>query len=379
MAETSSDAFLSGEGIPVELHDVETELVRLWGPSAERAGGPELENPHVTRMVLANLVVAGHSTSAAELEPVLFEVTALYPCRSIIIRKTDRPERKINAEVSALCQIPAPGSPQICSDRILLLSGPQAADLLPGAVRPLLEANLPFVLWWAEDPRADEALFRDLGAECSRMILDLPDPGTNQAALRLGLDPKINTHTRDAAWFSLTNWRELVAQFFDPPGHLENLALIDSVRIDALSPGPLPRTAAWLAAWLAGQLNWTPIGTPERSTHELKAQFQGPNGPIKVEITTQNSGSALTQAQIQGITLTTANAQGAERFRLERPTPDSSQIHAKINSTSYCTLPRVVNAPEPTRAKRVAAALQASRVDPTFDHALPHLFWLLEG
>ncbi len=32
MAETSSDAFLTGQGVPVDLHDVETELIRLWGP-----------------------------------------------------------------------------------------------------------------------------------------------------------------------------------------------------------------------------------------------------------------------------------------------------------------------------------------------------------
>ena len=39
MSETSSDAFLSGQSIPVDPHDIETELTRLWGPAAERAGG----------------------------------------------------------------------------------------------------------------------------------------------------------------------------------------------------------------------------------------------------------------------------------------------------------------------------------------------------
>ena len=40
MTETSSDAFLSGQGIPVDPRDIETELTRLWGPAAERVGGP---------------------------------------------------------------------------------------------------------------------------------------------------------------------------------------------------------------------------------------------------------------------------------------------------------------------------------------------------
>ena len=42
---TTTDAFLSGEGVPVNLHDIETELIRLWGPAAERAGGPVPDQP----------------------------------------------------------------------------------------------------------------------------------------------------------------------------------------------------------------------------------------------------------------------------------------------------------------------------------------------
>ena len=57
MPDATTDSFLEGQGIPVDLRDIETELAKLWGPAAEQVGGPELENPHVTRIVLANLVV----------------------------------------------------------------------------------------------------------------------------------------------------------------------------------------------------------------------------------------------------------------------------------------------------------------------------------
>ena len=57
MPVATTDSFLEGQGIPVDLRDIETELAKLWGPAAEQVGGPELENPHVTRIVLANLVV----------------------------------------------------------------------------------------------------------------------------------------------------------------------------------------------------------------------------------------------------------------------------------------------------------------------------------
>jgi glucose-6-phosphate dehydrogenase assembly protein OpcA len=380
MAETSSDAFLSGHGVPIELHDIETELARLWGPAAERAGGPDLEKPHVTRIVLANLVVEGRSAESARLGGVLDTVMARYPCRTIVLCRSEASGRSIAAEVSALCHLPAPGLPQVCSERIVLRASSQAVDLVAGAVRPLLEPDLPFVLWWTNDPRAEEPLFRDLGDECSRLLLDLPDPGAEAAALRLGLDPAICPYSRDTAWFGLTRWRELIAQFFDPPCHLEPLARIDSVRIDAVSPraGSIPRLAVWLAAWLAGQLGWEQRDRPERSAGRLKAGFRGPSGPIAVEIVAESAPGLFT-AQLNGTTLTTRGPDGAETFQLRRKSPTSPEIEIKVDSPDYCTLPRVVLAPELDALHRISAALESSRHDPSFRNALPHALWLLDG
>lgn len=282
-SDAASASFLEGQGISVPLPQIETELSKLWGPAAEQIGGPEIENPHVTRIVLANLVVACLDGDCASLGPVLETVIARFPCRAIVVRASDDPDRQIRAEVSALCHLPAPGLPQVCSERIVMRSGPKAIDLIPGAVRPLLEADLPMVLWWTGDPRQHESLFRDLADEGSRLILDLPDPGTDAGALRLGLDPAISECSRDSAWFGLARWRELVAQFFDPPCHPHSLKQIDTVHIEAQSPDPAqpPRMAIWLVAWLAGQIGWKPTGQPVNSTvvseSTLTATFAGPS------------------------------------------------------------------------------------------------------
>ncbi|HMB06493.1 MAG TPA: glucose-6-phosphate dehydrogenase assembly protein OpcA [Isosphaeraceae bacterium] len=377
---TSTDAFLQGQGIPVALHDIETELNRLWGPAAVRVGGPDLEEPTVTRIVLANLVVLARQVGAERVHAALESVTARYPSRTICVRRTDEPGRAIGAEVSALCHLPAPGLPQVCSERIVLRAGPQATDLLPGAIRPLLEADLPFVLWWTDDPRRDEALFRDLGDECSRLILDLPDPGADPAAIALGLDPTICRYSRDSAWFGLTRWRELIAQFFDPPSHTDTLSRIDSVRIAARAPGAEapPRLAIWLAAWLAGQLGWRPEGRPERSGGQLRATFRGPAGPIPVAIDTE-AVPGLAFAQLSDAILTTKVPDGAETFRLHRPSASSHEVRVSIDSPAYCTLPRVVLVPPMDPPHRVAAALESSRLDPPYRKALPHTLWLLSG
>ena len=379
MPEMTSSDFLSGQGLPVDLHGVEAELARLWGPAAEQVGGRDVENPNVTRIVLANLVVAARSDDSGDLRKALDTVTARYPSRTIVLQRTSDPGRSIQAEVSALCHLPAPGLPQVCSERIALRAGPNAVHLIPGAVRPLLEAELPFILWWTDDPKNDERLFRDLADECTRLILDLPDPGASPESLRLGLDPAICPHARDSAWFGLTRWRELIAQFFDPPGQPEDLERINSVTIEAVAPtnDTPPRLAVWLAAWLAGQLGWSPQGQAKRVPGRLSATFKSRAGDVAVSIATA-ADPALPTARLNATTLTTRGAD-CETFRLERVATSSQEVRIKTNCRSFCSQPRTALAPEVEPARRVSAALESSRTDPPFVHALPHALWLMEA
>jgi glucose-6-phosphate dehydrogenase assembly protein OpcA len=385
MSDATSNSFLEGQGIPVALPQIETELSKLWGPAAEQIGGPEIENPHVTRIVLANLVVECLAGDCASLGPVLETVIARFPCRAIVVRGSGDTDRQIRAEVSALCHLPAPGMPQVCSERIVMRSGPNAIDLIPGAVRPLLEADLPMVLWWTGDPRQHESLFRDLADECSRLILDLPDPGTDAGALRLGLDTAISECSRDSAWFGLARWRELVAQFFDPACNPHSLKQVDTVHIEAQSPDPAepPRSAVWLVAWLAGQLGWKSAGQPVNSAGDsesiLTATLAGPAGNVVVDIVTRPApaGTPATP-RLTAVVITTRTPVGTETFRLRRPDPASPAIHVEAEAPGSCLLPRVVEAAELDPARRIAAALESSRLDPPFQKALPLALWLME-
>ena len=378
---TATDAFLQGQGIPVDPRAIETELARLWGPAAQRIGGPELEHPNVTRVVLANLVVVGPSGGSSELEAALDVVSARFPARSIILNRTSQTSKDVTAEVTAQCHLPAPGMPQVCSERIILSAGPGAIGLLPGAVRPLLEADLPFVLWWADDPTNAESLFRDLAGECSRLVLDLPDPGASVAAIRLGLNPAICTHARESAWFGISRWRELLAQGFDPPCDLKMLAKISAVEIKVAVPtitAQPPRLAAWLVAWLAGQLDWKADGVPSRTEGRLTATFQGPSGPIEIGIEVLGD-PGLKTSRLLGAKITTMLDGQPGIVRVERPESGSEQVRVSFEMPSACAFPRFIHAPESDRAHRVSSALESSRDDVPFRNALPHLLWLLEG
>ena len=98
-------------------------------------------------------------------------------------------------------------------------------------------------------------VFDELGYRRYEWKCDSLNAPSRAAAQRLGFRHEglfrqatvYKGRSRDTAWFGLTRWRELVAQFFDPPCHHEPLTSIDSVTIDALSPSndATPRLAVW--------------------------------------------------------------------------------------------------------------------------------------
>lgn len=377
MTEATSDAFLSGEGVPVPLRDVDAELARLWGPAAEREGGPDLERPTVTRLALANLVLADLESDGAHTRAILEGVTRHFPSRTIILRRSGRDDRELTAEVAALCHLPAPGMPQVCAERIILRAGEAALDLIPGAVRPLLEADLPLVLWWAGDPLPTATLFRDLADESARLILDLPDPGTNPEALRFALDLQVNAFGRDQAWFGITLWRERLAHFFDAPGAAAALDRIERVRIEvAVPPGAVgtPRVALWLAAWLAGQLGWSHRARIAIGHTLYGAVFNGPAGGLAIEFETVTR-DGLDLPVVIAARLEAGDAGTFEARRLN----GGAEVRIQAEVPGQPAFPRLVRGPEWSAAHRIAAALESARDDPPYRAALPHLLWMLGG
>ena len=267
-------------------------------------------------------------------------------------------------------------------------------DLLPGAVRPLLEADLPLVLWWTGDPRKHEPLFRDLADECSRLILDLPDPGADAGALRLGLDPALGPCSRDSAWFGLARWRELVAQFFDPPATREKLNRIDSVHHRGSSrpirPSRPGRRSGWSPGWpasSAGSRKAAPSTARLPIPRALcRHDCSGPRGEVPVSIVTR----AISRRSVRPWPQTRrrdhqdpAATRGRQELRRDAsgssgPGPARRLSSSRPTDPDSCRLPRGIDAPELDAARRVATALESSRIDIPFRNALPIALWLME-
>ncbi len=369
MNATTHDAFLGGQGVPVDPSRIEAELQGLWGPAAEEAGGPDIDHPNVTKLVLANLVVSAFGPGSDAHAPVLEEVLARFPCRAIVLRRDDEPGRRVRAEVSAVCHLPAPGRPQVCSERIVLHAGADALDMLPGAIRPLLESDLPFILWWTDDPRETPKLFTDLLDEVTRAVIDRHDPTADPSFLT-GLPGW--AVVRDAAWFGISNWRELIAQLFDPMtarGELDRIASVEMV-VRAPSTERIPRAVAWLSAWLAGQLGWTLKERREEAGGGLSALFLGPTGDVKITARVVLNPEAK-RAQFNEVVLTTRHDDGEGTFHLRRVPERPEEVRIEVCSSTHCSLPRLVRVPELGAVRRVASALEARREDEPYVKALP--------
>jgi len=78
------------------------------------------------------------------------------------------------------------------------------------------------------------------------------------------------------------------------------------------------------------------------------------------------------------VTITAHGPHGLETFRLRRSDPSSPAVRVEADTPNACHLPRIVSVPELEPARRVAAALESSRVDPPFQNALPIAMWLME-
>lgn len=371
-----TEAFLDGQGIEVGLPQIENELEALWGPAAEQAGGPEVEQPSVTRVVLANVVVGAMQADRQRVGETIDAITTQYPSRVLVLRP-GAPDNELTAEVSAVCHLPAPGRPQVCSERIVLHAGRGAEELLPGAVRPLLIPDLHAILWWCDDLKGSSNLREALADDVTRVILDLPDPSPDVESIAEALDPEAPLVVRDLPWYGITPWREILAQLFD--GSAEPATrMIESVSVlaETETEGRIPRKAVWFLAWLAGQLGWKPAEASRPDPGTLVATFDGPTGTIQTRVETRAGASShIVEVQLQ--LRATQDDDGPSTFRMHRDTPDGRAIRLEAHCPTHCELPRMVAVDPDQLDRRVAAALQANRIDPPYVRAIPIARWLL--
>jgi glucose-6-phosphate dehydrogenase assembly protein OpcA len=112
------------------------------------------------------------------------------------------------------------------------------------------------------------------------------DPKTRERLLELlnTLPPEIAV--RDLNWARLTAWRDLIAQFFDPPEMRMQAYQIEEMEIfrDISGPDSIPTRTLLLTGWLAGRLKWQRLST-ERAGDRWTSHWRAIDGDILVHFT----------------------------------------------------------------------------------------------
>ncbi len=247
----------------LDVEIVERQLAELW----QETSGESDDDVAVLRARVANLLVfVTRESMLDEVNSLILDVTVAHPSRALImLGETGAADQDIEMFVTSLCQTDKrTGAKRLCGEVVILKARGKFSVELPSASLPLLVSDLTTFLWWRNELRVSDRVFRALVQGSDRLVIDSDEFANPLRDLleihRLfGEDEQVGVS--DLNWARLTLWRGLLADFYDVPTCQPLLDEIDHVRIDYVAPSAEPAAVApqalLLAGWLASRLEWT--------------------------------------------------------------------------------------------------------------------------
>jgi glucose-6-phosphate dehydrogenase assembly protein OpcA len=320
--------------IPVEvsLDSVEKRLSEIWEVEGKSA---------LVRACSSNLIAMAKDREEAQAFPVLLAAVAeQYPCRAIIVYHEANPGYDclsagphLHTWISAHCTLPVSGEPQVCSEIITVASCGAAPGDVSNAVASLLVPDLPVFAYWRSFHRDQELLARQLAAFTDVLVVDSHvlknEPHSRDRLLELLNSPPKGIAVRDINWARLTAWRDLVAQFFDPPAARSWVHRISEIEIGrSVVPGSIPTRTLLLTGWLATRLDWKWISS-RRTGDQWFSKWKSRNSEVDVRFLPDESDPD----REPGITSLTLKIDGGPRFTIGRQGASymtaSAELHAR--------------------------------------------------
>ena len=336
------ETFTAGVETAVDVAQIERQLHELWQLAAESEKDPSQRQ--ITRACLFNFVVLGETDAeAAHAGEVISALTSHHPCRAIVLSTTpDAASPELSASISAHCQLAGTGQKQVCCEQIAIHAAGQSVAHLASAVLPLLESDLPTIVWWQGSFLRRTDLFRRLVVVADRVIYDTstwPDPLPQLAGLSRVITEHPHCSFVDLSWTRLGLWRRLAAEFFDEPYCRSELTRIRAVDI-VHGRGPGARLRALLyGAWIAAQLHW-PVAEAKTRIHLSEREDRDAtsvgilSAVIKTDQATfsirKNHGETTATA-----TVTMPNACGLPRKRAFWPSDDVSLLSQELDDATH--------------------------------------------
>jgi len=349
---------------PVDLAAIEHALSKLWKQPDPQAP----EHALLTRACMSNLIVFCTNQDQADLiTQELDEIVLFHPSRVLLlIGDTHKSPPRIEAFVSALCHL-AGNHGQVCSEHVTISATGNAVQRLPSTARSLLIGDLPTSLWWVshEAPSLGGDLFSELEEMADQVVyssLGWTEPARDIiATARWAVEAEAtDTLIADLAWRRLKPWRSLIGQSLDPAAVPRALETITEVAIEYGQRG-LPQT--WLLlGWLASRLGWQPIGVAHRRGDEWRWTFQALDRTVEARTRLIPDGDP----EVRSV---------AVSWKVEKATATMTVASHGPGKLGMCyqgvdAQPRLLVAPNQSRATLIGLRLKNRERDPIFDTAL---------
>lgn len=379
----TTNAGFVGLGQPVEIGRIDEALRQAWREEAARATAAS--ESLAARTNVLNLIVHGSSTAEiAHVSAAIARLGVQHPSRTILLLAEPRQagsalEAWVNTNVQTL-----PGSDRrLLFEQVTIAARGEAALHLPGVVDPLLLPELPDFLWWLGEPPFSEAGFTRMVDIVDRLIIDSAafdhiDVGLRELA-EMTIIPN-GVGISDFAWDRLRPWRELIAQFFDPPEYAASLGTIEEVIITYEPPGAGLASSGisegiLALGWACSRLGWL-VGRRPTEEHPGAFRWQLNTSGRTVEVTLRPEHLDDGIVGLRAITIS-AGGGAPGSFRVYRE--DGANLATEVDVPGAPKLDRIMRATEPDENDLLLHALKQFGRDRTYDGALVFAAQLASG
>lgn len=394
---SSPDLVTSFQTEILDTGKIYDELNRLWGklggpPKGGDASGEMIAEPNfgggglMRANTLNLLAVAQTPHDATLIAETVSRLRDFLPSRTIILLsrdddENDDPGRTIfDIRVELKEQQRHDETSGLRFETITIRADQEEFGELASLASPLIVAELPDFLWWPGGDFTRNTLFDDLLKLVDRVIVDSAQLGRDAsgvAAMKDLVDEDDDTAAPligDFTWRRLAPWRQLIAQFFDPPDVQRSLATIEQVTIsyaDTRSDGSSGFASALLiVGWLASRLGWEIVDPLERRKGGgWSAPLQARDGERRREISLRLLPDKSAQAlfSLREVSLV-AGGDAPGTFRVERT--DKDDLSTSSETPSVPLVSRMVYAKRPNSEEMLGEELKRFGRDRVLEESL---------
>ncbi|MCH8333211.1 glucose-6-phosphate dehydrogenase assembly protein OpcA [Candidatus Sumerlaeota bacterium] len=359
-----------------DLQAIQAVLAEMWKVASESENAKENDKKALVRVSLGNVIVVVDRERIGGLPEILDRLSVRRPCRILIAEFDEKgSDDTVRGYIRAVCHRPKPDAPQICCEHIHLQVGPESYGLLPGIVVPLLEADLPSLLWWDRKLDVDDHNFFRLAGTIGSVVFNL-ERNQSFEALRKLREPARSVAIHDLAWTRLEPWRRELARIFDDTSVLPILGEIREVRLGVTPDGEIRYSSSGLLflGWLAAQLGWRIARPMEAAEGSRRTVARGPSGEVVMRLEEQHAIKSEAGETRTGPapSLTSVVLRGAGDSEVALTLMDGTgAIAVSVKVPDSCPLPRVASGVAKSADEVIGAALEsAPGIDPVYEKAL---------